>query len=243
MNGYELTRAWFDFSFTHSEAKVHHTALFLWIVELNNRLGWKKEFGLPSGVTMEGLSIGNKNTYLSTLNDLAKWKFIEIIKESKNQYQASIVKICRVKSATALHTALDTALVQRCNNIDTGTDPIDKPLNNETNKQRNIEFDTFWDAYDKKKGKKDTLKKRWDGMTNEIRAAIMEYVPRYVRSTPDKKFRKDPQTFFNNTSWHDEIIGEQKPVQHELREPKIDDFWNQTDYEAALTKFKKGEQW
>mgnify|MGYP007069482694 CR=1 FL=1 len=143
MDGYKLTRRWFNFSFEHTEAKVQHTAVYLWIVELNNRLGWKKEFGLPTSDTIEGLSIGNKKTYLSVLKDLESWGFIEIIKESKNQYQACIISLCCGESDTALPTALDTALQQHCNSTDHGTTlsttlsnaPIDKQLNKETIKQ------------------------------------------------------------------------------------------------------------
>jgi hypothetical protein len=73
MNGYELTRKWFDFAFETHEAKAVHTAVFLWLVELNNRLGWKKQFGVPTMDTIEGLSIGNKRTYLAALHDLDNW--------------------------------------------------------------------------------------------------------------------------------------------------------------------------
>lgn len=146
MNSYILTRKWFDFAFEHPECKVYHTALFCWIIELNNRLGWKPQFGLPTHDTMEGLSIGNKNTYLSALRDLAKWGFIEIIKESKNQYQACIIEICRSKSEPAQQSALDTALIQhsiqQCSGtgsgIDTSIVPIDKPINQETLNQETI---------------------------------------------------------------------------------------------------------
>jgi hypothetical protein len=140
-NGYELSRKWFDFSFEHSEVKCQHTALFMWIIELNNRLGWKEQFGLPTYATMEGLHIGNKRTYLAALGDLSKWGFIEIIKESKNQYSSTLISICRSKKATPLHTALDTALIQHSNgidhSIDTTTAPIDKQRNQETKKPRN----------------------------------------------------------------------------------------------------------
>jgi hypothetical protein len=140
-NGYDLSRKWFDFAFEHSEVKCQHTALFMWIIELNNRLGWKEQFGLPTYATMEGLHIGNKRTYLAALDDLCKWGFIEIIKESKNQYSSTLIAICRSKKATALHTALDTALIQHSNgidiSIDTTTAPIDKQRNQETKKPRN----------------------------------------------------------------------------------------------------------
>lgn len=134
-NGYELSRRWFDFAFENKEAKTTHTAIFMWIVELNNRLGWKDEFGLPTGETMDGLSIGNKNTYSSAINDLVNWKFIEIVRDSKNQYESRIIKICRSESEPALIRPLDRALLRHSighrSGIDTGTGsgtvPIDKP--------------------------------------------------------------------------------------------------------------------
>lgn len=134
-SGYDLSRHWFNFSFEKEEAKVIHTAIYMWILELSNRLGWKEEFGLPTQDTMEGLSIGNKTTYLSAIKDLVEWKFIEIVKESKNQYQSMIIKLCYSNNDTARGTALDMALqqhrVQHCNGIESGTGvsiaTIDKP--------------------------------------------------------------------------------------------------------------------
>jgi len=35
---------------------------------------------------------------------------------------------------------------------------------------------------------------------------IKEYIPKYKKAQPDKKYRKNPETFLNNKSWHDEII-------------------------------------
>jgi hypothetical protein len=139
MNGYELSRRWFDFAFTTQECKVYHTAIYMWIIELNNRLGWKKDFGLPANSTMEGLSIGNKGTYYDALKDLENWGFIKIVKEAKNQYQSTIISVCCDINEPALSTALDSALhrheVQHSTGIDTAIDdgigdgivPIDKP--------------------------------------------------------------------------------------------------------------------
>jgi len=144
MNGYQLTRRWFDFAFENKEAKPQHTALYCWCVELNNRLGWKEQFGLPTLATMEGLSIGNKNTFLDALKDLIKWEFIEVIQESKNQNISRIIRLRHSESATAEHTALDSAILQQCNSTDTGTVPIVKQLNQETIKpikHSNPEFD------------------------------------------------------------------------------------------------------
>jgi len=67
-------------------------------------------------------------------------------------------------------------------------------------------FSDFWDMYDKKRGDKDKVQKRWKQLTQKDKEAIMEYLPAYLLSTPDKQFRKDPLTFLNNKSWNDEII-------------------------------------
>jgi hypothetical protein len=137
-NGYSLTRRWFDFAFEHKEAKVQHTALYLWIVELNNRLGWKSEIGVPTQATMDGLSIGNKQTYYSALRDLEQWGFIRIVEAARNQFSSTIVSVSRVEKDTAPTTALDTALTQHSSSTIVGSVLIDKPTNKETNKQRNV---------------------------------------------------------------------------------------------------------
>lgn len=80
-------------------------------------------------------------------------------------------------------------------------------IENETvNGSINISFDIFWNAYDKKKGDKEKLIKKWNLLTDSDRMAIMEYIPKYKESQPDKQYRKDPQTFLNNKSWNDELI-------------------------------------
>ena len=70
----------------------------------------------------------------------------------------------------------------------------------------NIEFETFWNEYDKKVGDKSKLEKKWIALSDKDRESIIEHIPLYKLSQPDKKFRKDPSTFLNNKSWNDEII-------------------------------------
>ena len=66
----------------------------------------------------------------------------------------------------------------------------------------NIDFDVFWDLYDKKVGDKAKLIKKWCNLTELDRQTIIDYVPKYIKSRPDKQFRKNPETFFNNKSWN-----------------------------------------
>jgi len=69
-----------------------------------------------------------------------------------------------------------------------------------------IDFSQFWELYDYKKGDKSKLLNKWNGFSDEIRQDIMDTLPAYIASTPDKKYRKHPQTYLNNKSWEDEII-------------------------------------
>ncbi len=178
-NGYDLSRRWFDFAFENAEAKCQHTALFMWIIELNNRLGWKEQFGLPTHATMEGLHIGNKSTYINALRDLAKWNFIQIVSESKNQYASTVVSLCRSKKATAQVTALDTALIQQSNDIDTGSVPIDKQRNQETKKPRNQE--TIFRAPSE----------------NEVYNFLSQYITEKRLNWSDEKINTEASRFFN----------------------------------------------
>lgn len=77
----------------------------------------------------------------------------------------------------------------------------------------NISFDTFWDAYDKKVGKKSKLEKKWNKLTDRERSAILAHIPLYIAAQPNKQFRKNPETYLNNESWNDEIIDYSNGVQ------------------------------
>lgn len=76
----------------------------------------------------------------------------------------------------------------------------------EKRKEENISFGEFWDLYDKKRGDKVKIKKKWLALTDAERLLVMEYIPKYKESQPNKRYRKDPATFLNNKSWNDELL-------------------------------------
>ena len=67
-------------------------------------------------------------------------------------------------------------------------------------------FERAWDLYQKKVGPKEKLKKKWDSLSMKDRKAAIEYIPEYVKATPDRLYRKHFQTFLNQRGWEDEII-------------------------------------
>lgn len=74
-----------------------------------------------------------------------------------------------------------------------------------------IPFEVFWNSYDKKVGKKSKINKKWDMLKLEIQQKILEHIVLYKEATPDKQFRKHPETYLNNESWEDEIIKKTEP--------------------------------
>ena len=69
-----------------------------------------------------------------------------------------------------------------------------------------VEFEMWWNLYDKKVGDKKKLMAKWRKIPKRDIGEIFRHTKDYVRATPDKKFRKNPQTYLNNESWNDEII-------------------------------------
>lgn len=78
-------------------------------------------------------------------------------------------------------------------------------MQNELNMEHYPTFEEFWEAYDKKRGRF-KAEQKWNTLTQKEKKEVMEHVPLYVKSEPNKQYRKDPCTFFNNRAWEDEII-------------------------------------
>jgi len=73
-------------------------------------------------------------------------------------------------------------------------------------------FESFWFEYDKKIGSKEKIETKFNKLSNEDKVLIKIYLPKYKISQPDKKYRKNPDTFLNNKSWLDEIIIESNNI-------------------------------
>lgn len=84
-----------------------------------------------------------------------------------------------------------------------------------------ISFETFWNLYDKKIGLPKSRAK-WEKLSLKDQQAIIDYIPKYKIAQPDKKFRKNPETFFNNRSWEDELIEEGSAPQPVKRDPETE---------------------
>lgn len=116
-------------------------------------------------------------------------------------------------------------------NSNTNTQSVESDFQEELK----TEFESFWNLYGKKISRP-KCEKKWSKLSKKDRDAILAYIPGYVKSTPDIKYRKNPETFLNNRSWEDEIITDQK----ESPPSYVENGWDASKetYEEHLRKKK-----
>jgi hypothetical protein len=104
-NGYSLSRQWWDFTADTSEKiSTIHTALYFFIVDLNNRLNWCDAVELPTDMTMKSIKIKSYRAYKRTFDDLVRWGFLNVVNKSRNQHHCTEVAL--VLKAKANESAL-----------------------------------------------------------------------------------------------------------------------------------------
>lgn len=73
----------------------------------------------------------------------------------------------------------------------------------------NQEFEEQWEVYGRKGNKKTSLR-RFKSLTVKKKRKLKAHLPEYVKSTPNKQYRKNFETYINQEVWEDEILKEEK---------------------------------
>lgn len=68
-----------------------------------------------------------------------------------------------------------------------------------------IDFEIFWNDYNKKVGDKKACKKKWDNLSLDVQQKIISSLPEWKKQITDIQFQPHPQTFLNQERWNDEI--------------------------------------
>jgi hypothetical protein len=125
-------------------------------------------------------------------------------KSDKPKTDSSETETPKTDNPQLLNTNFNQLLtIPSTNNTNQDTD---LPTKEVTSLKLKVEesFDKFWNIYDKKVCHKKSLDK-WKKLKQTNIDKILSTVEAYVKSKPDKKFRKDPMTYLNNECWNDEI--------------------------------------
>jgi len=150
------------------------------------------------------------NSVSRIVSNLQKKGLIDVVLVMKDGTKAidhRVISLTELGINTFVNTPLNTSV-----NTPLNTSVKDNKENNNTKDNNiNIAFADFWNLYDKKRGDTDKIEKKWNALSDKDRQLAMNYIPGYVKSEPNKRFRKDPTTFLNNKSWNDEILEVVKP--------------------------------
>jgi len=77
------------------------------------------------------------------------------------------------------------------------------------NKVTNTRFAEFWDLYGKKVDRP-KCEKKFSKLTSTEIVLLFTNLPLYIKSKPEKQYRKDPIRWLNGSCWNDEVIQTQQ---------------------------------
>ena len=116
MEIYSLSRYFWDFAFEHpTKIKPVHISIYFFAVEHCNRLGWKRNFGLPTSMVLEAIGVKSYSVYKVAFDQLVEYGFFDVIQYSKNQYSSNVIALKENYKAHTIATtkALDKAMLKQ----------------------------------------------------------------------------------------------------------------------------------
>jgi len=148
-----------------------------------------------------GLSVSQIRTSLKKListNEIA----------SKSQARSTVITVLSYDSHQDNDKPNDKLMTMKSqaddNEIATDKNVIIKECKNDKNLV-NDRFAEFWDLYGKKTDSS-KCKTKFARLTKTEVELLFEKLPAYIKSTPDKQYRKNPITWLNGKCWNDEIM-------------------------------------
>ena len=189
--------------FIHCLLKANH--------KINTFLFNKQEITIERGQFVTGRLELAKELNMNSSLVYRKLKILENIGivNIKTNNKFSIVTVLKYNTYQDVITTSEQQNEQQVNNKRTTSEQqVNTNKNNkkENNEKNTVEFERFWSLYNKKRGNKERIYKHWCLLKDQEHDKIFATLPEYIKNTPDKKFRKDPQTYLNQKAWNDEII-------------------------------------
>ena len=83
-------------------------------------------------------------------------------------------------------------------------------LDNNKTVKKDEQFELFWNTYNKKVGRP-ICEKKWSKLSQADKEKIFDHLRKYIPSTPDQQYRKNPSTYLNQECWNDEVIQKPQP--------------------------------
>jgi len=110
----------------------------------------------------------------------------------------------------------------------------------EEGKGGKIEFDVFWNLYDKKQGDREACNKKWNALKDVDREKIIATLPNFKASISDKRYQPLPATYLNQKRWNDELT-KKEDCPYTILQIKKARMCKETGY--ALPSFFDNDKW
>lgn len=155
----------------------------------------------------------SKNTVTRSVRELELLGIVNVQRRARanSLYSINLENVDNLYKSNTNESQKDVALqppevtVVSQNRVGTKENLIKQNNTKENSITLNISFDVFWDLYDYKKNKQDCISK-WHSMTDEERSLTINNLEGYIKSTPDKTYRKYPLNYLENQTWNDEVL-------------------------------------
>lgn len=132
LTGYDLSRQWFEMVWETPELTANHTALYMLLCHLWNKLGQPERFQITSTECMKGMGVKSYKTYKKTFDELVEMGCINLLKQSSNQYQCNVIGMVKFDKAPA------KALTKALTNSHAKASPIFKETSNQEPQTTNL---------------------------------------------------------------------------------------------------------
>ena len=134
--------------------------------------------------------------------DLKKW---ERTKESRSKAGLASAEARKNKQNSTNSTNVKCVQQSSTNPTVNVNDNVNVNVNVNDIKDNSFSFDSFWNIYDKKIDKT-KCEVKFNKLSYEEKEKIKVVLPKYINSTPEVKFRKNPLTWLNGKCWNDEVV-------------------------------------
>ena len=82
----------------------------------------------------------------------------------------------------------------------------------DSQKNKGVDFENFWNLYAKKVGNKKAVVKKWNKLSVDTQTKILAMLPKWKEQFSSNKYKPFPETFLNQERWNDEVTDMVDPV-------------------------------
>ena len=161
--------------------------------------------GIPSVDVLAKFRIDENGNYIN--------ERIELERQKRKKHSEKQSANARARWDKEKQLTKESSIKTQCNGNAIAMPLEDENVNENENvikyEKNNVEifpnFEEFWNQYNKKVGKP-KCQKLWKQIRQSDREAIVDHLDKYIPSTPDKAYRKHPETYLRSRGWEDEIL-------------------------------------